>query len=197
VAPNADFNQTIADFSEVMYNANDAIHHFDVKSGAWIYRVFFLANTLQVDLAFSPAEHFGALAPTFRMLFGTSTEQAPRFKRNIEELVGWGWLYALHVRSSLARKRFWQAEYMISGMRNQVLALACRRHGLPENEGRGVDDLPLEITAPLSEALIGTLEYERLSRAFVVVTETLIAETTKMDDSLGRRLANALRELAD
>jgi hypothetical protein len=196
VAPNADFRQTIGDFSEFMYSSHGAIHHVDVKSGDWIYRVFFLANTLQVDLAFAPGDRFGALAPTFRLLFGGSTEQAPRPKRDVEELVGWGWLYALHVRSSLARKRFWQAEYMISGMRDQVLSLACRRHRLPENEGRGLDDLPAEVTAALSEALVGSLDYERLLRAFVVTIEALIAEATLVDSDLGQRLAVTLRELA-
>ena len=30
-----------------------------------------------------------------------------------------------------------QAEYMISGMRDHVLALACLRHGVPAVQGRG------------------------------------------------------------
>src|SRR5262245_62675289 len=77
VAAAADFDQTIADWTAVMYGSNQALHHFDVASGAWIYRVFFLANTLQVDLAFTPADHFGALAPTFRLVFGTAAEQKP------------------------------------------------------------------------------------------------------------------------
>jgi hypothetical protein len=196
VAPNADFNQTIADFSEVMYNSNGAIDHLDVKSGTWIYRVFFLANTLQVDLGFSPADHFGALAPTHRMLFGTSTKQAPRPKPDVRQLVGWGWLYALHVRSSLARDRYWQAEYMISGMRNQVLALACLRYDLPTSEGRGFDGLPCEVTARVSEALVSSLDPERLSQAFVVVIEALIAETLEVDSALAERLIGPLRELA-
>jgi hypothetical protein len=196
VSPKADFKQTITDFSELMYGSHAALHHLDVKSGAWVYRVFFLANTIQVDLAFAPGDHFGALATTFRMLFGTSTEQAPRPKRDVEELIGWGWLYALHVRSSLARRRYWQAEYMISGMRNQVLSLACRRYGLPESEGRGLDDLPLEVTAVLSEALVDSLDSVRLSRAFVVSIEALIFEAAYVDSALGERLAGALREVA-
>jgi hypothetical protein len=195
VAPNADFDQTITDFSEFMYKSHNAIDHVDVKSGSWVYRVFLLSNTLQVDLAFARGDHFGALAPTFRMLFGTSTEQLPTPKRDAQELIGWGWLYALHVRSSMARKRYWQAEYMISGMRNQVLSLACRRHGLAESEGRGLDDLPLEVTAALSEAFVGSLDCVQLSRAFAVTIEALIVEVTHVDGALGQRLAGALREL--
>src|ERR671935_220226 len=73
-------------------------------------------------------------------------------------LIGYAWLYALHARSSLARGRLWQAEYMVSAMRDQALALACLRHGLPAREGRGIDLLPSEITAPLEEALVRRIE---------------------------------------
>jgi hypothetical protein len=55
------------------------------------------------------------------------------------ELIGWAWLYGLHARSSIARARPWRAAYMISGMRDQLLALASLRHGLPAREARGSD----------------------------------------------------------
>ena len=45
---------TLVDFSERMYRDHHALHHVDVTSGAWIYRVFLLPSTLQVDLAFAP-----------------------------------------------------------------------------------------------------------------------------------------------
>src|SRR5215211_1769706 len=53
---------TLADYSERMYRDYHALHHVDVSRGTWIYRVFLLANTLQVDLAFAPAADFGARA---------------------------------------------------------------------------------------------------------------------------------------
>jgi hypothetical protein len=55
------------------------------------------------------------------------------------DIIGLGWLYALHARSSIARQRLWQAEYMISGIRDHTLALAFIRHGLPAAHGRGID----------------------------------------------------------
>jgi hypothetical protein len=64
---------TLADFSERMYRDHHALHHLDVASGAWIYRVFLLPSTLQVDLAFVSEAEFGARAPTFRLAFGTAT----------------------------------------------------------------------------------------------------------------------------
>src|SRR5690348_15303786 len=62
--------QALADFSARMYARFGAVDHVDVRSGSWIYRVFFLESTLQVDLAFAPAEEFRALAPTFRLVHG-------------------------------------------------------------------------------------------------------------------------------
>jgi hypothetical protein len=64
-------------------------------------------------------------------MFGASKPSQTEELPSPSELIGMGWLYALHARSSIARGRVWQAEYMISGMRDQVLALACLRHRLP------------------------------------------------------------------
>ena len=57
------------------------------------------------------------------MVFGAAEEQAASPAPDAAELVGLDWLYALHARSGIARGRVWQAEYMISGVREQVLAL--------------------------------------------------------------------------
>lgn len=117
---------------------------------------------MQVDLAFWPAAEFGAIAPTFRLLFGNANERPTALAPDAAELIGMGWLYALHARSSIARGRVWQAEYMISGVRDHVLALACLRHGVPAVQGRGMDNLPLEITAVLTGALVCSLDIAEL-----------------------------------
>lgn len=188
---------TLADFSERMYRDHDALHHVDVTSGAWIYRVFLLRSTLQVDLAFTPEAEFGARAPTFRLAFGNATGNPPASPPPEERLIGWGWLYALHARSSMARGKLWQAEYMISGMRDQVLALACRRHDLPFQEGRGIDRLPREVKVPLEGSLVGSLDPSELGRAFGVTAAALISEVRFIDQALAHRLEPILRELAD
>jgi hypothetical protein len=54
---------------------------------------------------------------------------------------------------------------MISRVRDQVLALACLRHGVPAVQGRGMDSLPPEITTALAEALVRSLEIAELKRA--------------------------------
>src|SRR5205807_5527958 len=135
-------------------------------------------STLQVDLAFAPAADFGARAPTFRLVFGDAPARTHVPPPAAEELIAWAWLYALHARSSIARSKPWQAEYMISGMRDQVLALACLRHGLPAREARGIDRLPAEVIAPFEETLIRSLRTVELRRAFQSTTHRLMAEIT-------------------
>jgi len=195
VAGGADPGPVVADWTERMYREGGAVHHLDVYLGETLFRVFLLANTLQVDLAFWPAAEFGAIGPTFRLLFGTANERPVRPAPAAAGLIGMGWLYALHARSSIARGRAWQAEYMVSGMRDQVLVLACLRHGVPAVEGRGIDSLPPEATAAVAAGLVRSLDAAELRRAFGVVTEALIAEVERADAGLADRLAAPLREL--
>src|SRR5262249_60964212 len=101
----------------------------DVPQGETLFRVFLLASTLQVDLAFWPAAEFGAVGPTFRLLFGTANPPRGRPPPDAAALIGMGWLYALDARSSLARGRAWQGRGMISGGRGPGPARAWRRAG--------------------------------------------------------------------
>lgn len=196
VADDADLGLAMADWTDRMYRKHGAIDHVDVTRGRTVYRVFLLGNTLQVDLAFSPAAQFGAVAPTFQLIFGVAQEQQLTTAPAAAELIGLGWLYALHARSSIARDRVWQAEYMISGVRDHVLALACLRHGLPVIQGRGIDRLPPDVTAAAAAALVVSLEAAEIRRAFGVISEALLAETAHADADLAGRLAGPLRELA-
>ncbi len=196
VAPDADRAQVIADWTDVMYGVHGAVHHVDLTQRETVYRVFLLPSTLQVDISFwSPAE-FGALGPSFRLLFGTTAKSASAAGPSAVELIGMGWLYALHARSSIARGRVWRAEYMVSGVRDQVFALACVRYGVPAVHGRGMDSLPRETTAGLEKALVRSLDIPELKRAFIVIVEALLAETEQSDLRLANRLAGPLRELA-
>ena len=195
VAAEADPGRVVADWTERLYREGGAVHHLDVYLGDTLFRVFLLANTLQVDLAFWPAAQFGALGPTFRLLFGTAHERPARPPPAAAGLIGMGWLYALHARSSIARGRPWQAEYMVSGMRDQVLALACLRHGAPAVEGRGIDALPPEATAAVAAGLVRSLDAAELRRAFGVVTDALIAEVRRADAGLADRLSAPLKEM--
>jgi len=192
----ADRTEALADWTDRMYEEHAAIHHVDVRRGETVYRVFLLSNTLQVDVSFSAQAEFGAIGPGFRLLFGTAARPLTPAAPTAVELVGMGWLYALHARSSIARGRVWQAEYMISATRDEVLALACRRHGLPAVEGRGMDSLPPEASVAVAPTLVRSLDIPELKRAFAATIAALLAETERIDPGLAARLTGPLRELA-
>src|SRR5262245_10436759 len=195
VADTARLNEVLSDWTARMYERYEALHHLDVTSGAWVYRVFLLASTLQVDLALAPAEEFGARAPTFRLIFGRAAQQLHASPPGAESLIGYAWLYALHARSSIARGRLWQAGYMVSAMGDHILALGWRRLGAPVKEGRGMDLLPREVTRPLEDALVRRMEKVEMSRAFEVACDRLLGEVWLVSEELASRLEPAIQEL--
>ncbi len=197
VRSDADIAAVLADFSARMYRNHHALHHLDVLSGKWVYRVFLLPSTLQVDLAFAPASDFGARAPTFRLVFGAAVERPPATPTGTEELIGLAWLYALHARSCIARGKFWQAEYMVSAIRDQLFALACVHRGLPAREGRGMDRLPADFTVPLQSSLVRSLDRDELLRAFRIVMTGLLREMRTFEPELAARLEPTLQSLTN
>lgn len=196
VASGHALDEVIADWSRHMYEAHHAVDHVDVMSRETVYRVFLLANTLQVDIAFAPEGEFGARAATFRLLSGVATDQPWLPSPEPGELIGMAWLYALHARSSIARGKHWQAEYMISAFRDQVVMLACLRHGLPSREGRGVDMLPTELVESLEGALVREATTAGLNAAFTRSAELMVDEIRHLDP--GREdLVTVIEELVE
>jgi len=193
----AELPNVLSDWTARMYSKYRALHHLDVQSGAWIYRVFLLPSTLQVDLAFVPATEFRALAPTFRLVFGIAQPPQHFPAPQPEGIIGVAWLYALHARSCIARGNLWQAEYMISGIRDQALALTCLHHGLPAVHGRGLDQLPSHVISPFEDSLVRQLDAAELSRAFRVVMQELRSAIRNSDKALAERLQEALTHLTE
>jgi predicted nucleotidyltransferase len=185
----------VDDWTARMYDEHDAVHHVDVWLGATLFRVFLIRNTLQVDIAYWPAADFGALGPSFRLLFGSANERPPRPGPHPVHLIGMSWLYALHARSSIARERPWQAEYMLSAARDQVLALAALRHGEPTAEARGTDGLPGDVTRPFEATLVGSLDREQREHALHALMARLRDEIRYVDDELADGLEAPLAEL--
>lgn len=195
IASGVDRGRIVDEWTARMYGAHGAVHHTDVIAGSALFRVFLLRDTLQVDIAFWPEADFGAIAPSFRLLHGTARERPRPAAQSRDGLVGMAWLYALHARSSIARGRVWQAEYMVSGVRDHVLALACLRHGLSPVHGRGMDRLPVSVTGPLAGAIVRSLDAAELRRAFGIACERLLVEVAAADAELTGRLSSPLREL--
>jgi hypothetical protein len=193
----ADLQGVLSDWTSYMYENHAALHHLDVAAGLWTYRVFLLPGALQVDLAFVQATEFRPLAPTFRLIFGTAHELRDFPPPTPGGIIGLGWLYALHAQSCIARMRLWQAEYMISGVRDHALALACIRHGLSAVHGRGIDHLPIEVTARFEGALVRHMNAVELFRAFRVAVEGFQTEVQAADQELGERLQETLSSLTE
>lgn len=193
--PGSDLPSVLADWTARMYQ-HGAVHHLDVPFGGTVYRVFLLQGGLQVDLGFAPEGEFGARAPSFHLLFGTAGELPKVSPPPAEYLIGMAWLHAVHARACIGRGKLWQGEYMVSGLRDQVLSLACLRYGLPALQGRGMDRLPAEVTQPLQSALVQRLEAEELRRALRVAVDALLIEIQFVDEALAARLHEVLTGLA-
>ena len=73
--------------------------------------------------------------------------------------------------------------------------LACLRLGLPTSYARGADLLPPEVTDPLVDTLVGSLEEKELRRALRTAASALLAEFERSDRSFAERLRPVLVEV--
>ena len=195
LAPGLDPEEIAAEWTAHLSDIQDVIAHLDIWSGPALYRVFLLASSLQIDLSFWPSDTFAESGGPFRLLFGQANEPTPSSARPAADLIGMGWLYALHARSSIARRRTLQALYMINGIRDQVISLACLRHGLHPDQGRGVDDLPKNIKQELIDTVPRGLDPVELNRSFARVSGALLIEVRHCDAGQATRLEAPLQEL--
>jgi hypothetical protein len=195
VADEVPVSDVLGDWTREFADEFEAAHLFDLPAGGSIYRVFLLPGCLQVDLSFTPASAFGARGPRFRLLFGDAVDLPQASPPSASELFGLGVHHAVRARFCIERGRWWQAEYWISGVRDQALTLACRRRGLAVAEGRGFDDLPPEILAPLEDALARSLQPEELRRALTSAVSGLLRESAEVAD-LAASVEAQLRELS-
>lgn len=197
LASDADLNQVVEDWTVRLYRDHAAVANHDVRHGEILYRVFLLNSTLQVDLSFWPSTEFRAIGPKFKLIFGAARESTQAPVPDTNDLIGMAWLYALHVRSSIARSRLLQAESMLSGMRDHVLALTCKRHDVAVVQGRGLDDLPAEQRAVAAECLTCSLDPTELKRAFRLTTDTLLKEVQWIDAGLAAKLRGTLNRMVN
>jgi hypothetical protein len=194
----------IDDWTEALDQEFGVVNHFDLHRGSLadealagrkrIFRVFLLSDGLEVDISLMPASEFGAYGPHVRPLFGTTQQLEAPPQPDASYVIGLSWLHVLHARVSIERTKGWQAEYWISGLRDQILALACPRLGEDARYGRGWSRLPASTSDPLVGALVRSLDATELRRALAVGTLCLIRELEHWDNQLCARLAPLLRE---
>jgi len=194
--PDVPHEPVVAEWTELFYRHHSAVAHLDIMQGPTLFRVFLLEHTLQVDVAFWRAEDFAAIGPNFRLIFGQAGPPHHPPPPNPLPLIGMAWLYALHVRSSLARGRILQAEYMLSGMRNHVSELTSLRCGVNPHQGRGLDDLPGLERDRAATHIPRSLEPSELKRAFQSTMQALVEEVRQVDGELAIRLSGPLNEIA-
>jgi len=194
VADDVSMFDVLEDWTGRIAAAFDAVQLFDLPSGPSIYRVFLLPGCLQFDLSFTPASHFGAAGPKFKLLFGPAVDKPTPQPPSAKDLFGYAVHHALRARFCIERGRFWQAEYWISGTRDYALSLACRRRGLPAQHGRGFDDLPAEVHAVFSCALVTSFERDELLRALGCAINGLLQEAGEVRD-LANNVEPQLQEL--
>lgn len=198
LAVTGELSAAMARWTETLYREFGALHHWDLPSGPSIYRVFLLADWLEIDVAFTLAEQFGPRGPQWRMAFGAAVPEsvAAADPTRRAELVGMAWHHVLHARVCIERGKPWQAEWLIANLRAHVLALACLRLGHVTRFAKGADLLPHDVTAPLEATLVRSLAEAELRRALRAGADALATELDLTDPAFGRRLRPMLAEIA-
>jgi hypothetical protein len=191
VADEAKVDDVLADWTVDVECELQARRLFDLAFGPSIYRVFLLPGCLQVDLSLTPASLFGATTERFNLLFGEAVERERVSPLDQAHTFGLGVHHAVRAWICLERGRPWQAEYWLSSLRDEALALACFRCGLPAAYARGVDALPADMLTRFRAALPPSLEAADLRRALSVAVELLLLE----GGELAAPLADDLRSL--
>jgi hypothetical protein len=184
VADGTDLNELLANWTSDLEERFAAIHLFDLPFQSSIYRVFLLPGNLQVDLSFTPRTDFGATGPNFTLLFGEAVTKKFPEPATAAQIFGLGAHHAVRARICIERGRLWQAEYWISGVRDQALTLECRVRGLETGVGRGFDTLPANVVDPLKDALVHSLERDELMRALKSAVEGLLAAARDHPDGV-------------
>lgn len=195
VSNDADPGEVAERWTATMRERHESRHELDVVAGGVLYRVFLTAGSLQVDISFWPQDRVRATEPGFTLLFGEVNEPTTPADPDPAALIGWAWLYALHVRSAVARGRTWQAVMMLDRLRDEVVALACVRHGLPSHQGRGADRLPADWRARLALTQTGSTAAADLRDRASALLALLEEEVAMHDRGLASRLGPALRLL--
>lgn len=194
LATGTNVDEVLVDWTAHMVREFNAAHLFDLPRLSSIYRVFMLPNNLQIDLSFTPESDFGALGPKFNLLFGSAVERKRPPQPTPDHMFGLAVHHALRARICIERRRFWQAEYWLSALRDEALTLASHRLGLETNEARGFDKLPSEILLRASDTLVRSVDRDELLRALGAAVELLLHETDEVREPASKVEAQ-LRDL--
>jgi hypothetical protein len=206
IADDVPVTAVLGDWTSTLTDELGAVQLADLERGPTIYRVFVLPGALQLDVSMTPASHFRRAGPRFRLVFGETAAGEPELPRSagalfiptrllVEDLFGWGVIYALHARACIERGRVWQAEHYVGAVRDHALSLACLRRGVPAVQARGYDDLPAETLARMAETHVGAVESEALRAALAASVSALMREGADADLVTAKVVAERIAEL--
>ena len=190
-----ELSAALARWTEILERDFGALHHWDLPWGSSIYRVYLLPDWLEVDIAFTPAADFGPRGPNWRTVFGDTVEVEQNAPVARDDLVGLTWHHLLHARMCIERGKPWQTEWLISAARNHLLALACLRLGYPTRYAKGTDELSRDVTAPLEDTLVRSLDEVELRRALAAAVDAYRDELQRTDPGAASRIGPMLAEL--
>lgn len=195
------------DWTRMLTEELDAVELADLQAGPTLYRVFLLPDALQFDLSLTSAAEFRPAGARFQLLFGETAAAASEVRhrptRSLSiptpavagDIFGWGVIYALHARACIERGRAWQAEHYVGAVRDHALSLACVNHGLPVEQARGYDQLPLVMLASLDQTHVGSVEPDVLRRALAASVVALLKEGAEAGMAHADVVAERLAEL--
>lgn len=163
----------------------------DLHSAGAQYRVFLLPGWVQVDLSFAPDGRVLQGGSHIQLLFG-ATSPMPSTPRSPDDAFGWGVVFARHGHVCLQRRRYWQAAFCISSVRNAAMDLACLHRGLPARYGRGYDELPPDLLARFDASLFSDTNADDLDPALRAAIGFLAEQGAAIP-----RTENVCRDLRD
>lgn len=193
LAPDADEPAVVNRWTRWIDAEQGTADTFDVMAQGVRYRVFLLRSSLQVDVSFWPHDEFRATEDGFRLLFGTASPPTAPAPPDVDQMIGMGWLYALHARSALARGKLWQSILMLDDLRNQIVGLACVRQRLNPWHGRDVDRLPSDELEALADARAAHVTADAISLSKRKLCELFLAEIERHDPARASRLREPSR----
>jgi hypothetical protein len=188
VAEEASVAEVMESWTRELLTRFGETHLLDVASGDLVYRVFLFHDWLQVDLSFAPRAT-RKLGPAFAPIFGAHETKAVA-PREARDQFAWAALYARHAFVAIERGQPWHAAHCVGLVREEALALACRRRDLPTRYAKGVDHLPLVLRDRAEGALVRSLDPDELRRALGNAVALLLEDECAGDfPDVGRQLA--------
>ncbi|MEO6913660.1 MAG: nucleotidyltransferase domain-containing protein [Candidatus Baltobacteraceae bacterium] len=188
MAAGIDQEAVLEDWTRSLQQQLEVLHHFDMRAGPAIYRVFLFQNCLELDLGLWPEAQFGPRGAAFRLMFGQSVENVTVSAFACDNLIGLCWHHALHAHVAIERSKPWEAEYYISALRDHSLEIACLRLGLPAVYARGTDKLPSRVKGLYENALVRSLGATELRRALLVAASAFLGEIAEAKPKLAASL---------